>query len=116
MAYKIIFIMVTIPIEIVNIILDYLGDLNNAIVITQYHLITNKEYYKINFKSEILWKLKATLIMKHQYPACFIHNDGFTKEYIALYKFGIPHYVKQLKENEHYINKSVMSIFRPFLS
>ena len=107
--------MVTIPIEIVNIILDYVGDLNNAIVITQYHLITNKEYYKINFNSEILWKFKATLIMKRQYPACFTAN-GFTKEHIALYKFGIPHYVKQLKVNEHYINKSVMSIFRPFLS
>jgi hypothetical protein len=107
--------MVIIPIEIVNIILDYVGDLNNAIVITQYHLITNKEYYKINFKSEILWKIKATLIMKRQYPSCFTHSS-FTKEYIALYKFGVPHYVKQLKVNEHYINKSVMSIFRPFLS
>lgn len=107
--------MVIIPIEIVNIILDYVGDLNNAIVITQYHLITNKEYYKINFNSEILWKLKATLIMKRQYPACFT-DSGFTKEHIALYKFGVPHYVKQLKVNEHYINKSVMSIFRPFLS
>jgi hypothetical protein len=108
--------MVIIPIEIVNIILDYVGDLNNAIVITQYHLITNKEYYKINFNSEMLWKLKATLIMKRQYPSCFNDNTCFTKEYIALYKFGVPHYVKQLKVNEHYINKSVMSIFRPFLS
>lgn len=108
--------MVPIPIEIVNIILDYVADLNNAIVITQYHLITNKEYYKINFKSESLWKIKATLIMKRQYPSCFSNDNGYTKENIALYKYGIPHYIKELKVNEDYINKRLISIFRPFLS
>ena len=46
-----------IPIEIVNKILLYVAEINNSIIVTQYNLITNKEYYKINFNSDILWKI-----------------------------------------------------------
>ena len=80
-----------IPIEIVNKILVYVSELNNDIMITQYHLITNKEYYKINFNSDLLWKLKATLIMKKIYP---IRSGNFSNSK-ELYKFGIAHYEKQ---------------------
>ena len=54
--------------------------------------------------------------MKRQYPSCFSNDNGYTKENIALYKYGIPHYIKELKVNEDYINKRLISIFRPFLS
>jgi len=33
-----------IHIDIVNKILVYVGELNNTLIITQYNLITNKEY------------------------------------------------------------------------
>ena len=40
---------IMIPIEIINKILLYVGELNNNMIITQYHLVSNKEYYKIIF-------------------------------------------------------------------
>jgi hypothetical protein len=84
------------PIEIINKILVYVGELNNSMIITQYHLISNKENYKINFNSALLWKIKATLRMKQLYP---IYNNGFTnKSYIKLYQSGIPHYQKELQD------------------
>ena len=43
-----------IPIELINKILVYICKLNNNVIITQYHTITNKEYYKINFNSDFL--------------------------------------------------------------
>ena len=86
-----------IPIEIVNKILVYVSELNNNIIITQYHPITNKEYYKINFNSDLLWKIRSTLIMKKIYPipSCNFSN----KEYLKLYKYFIPHYEKKLRQN-----------------
>ena len=42
------------PIEIVNKILIYVSELNNDIIITKYNIITNKEYYKINFVINII--------------------------------------------------------------
>ena len=86
-----------IPIEIINKILVYSSELNNNIIITQYDLLTNKEYYKINFYCDLLWKIKSTIIMKKIYP---IYSCDFSKkENIELYKFGIPHYEKKLREN-----------------
>ena len=105
--------MASIPIDIVNIILGYVSDLNGSIVVTQYHPITNKEYYKINLKSNSLWRIKSSLIMKRQYPL-FVSNNFNNKTYISLYKFGIPHYEKQLRENEGYINTSIFSVFNNF--
>ena len=83
------------PIEIVNKILVYVSELNNDVVMTQYKTSTNKKYYKINFNSDYLWKIKSTLIMKRFYPVrdADFHNNG----YIQLYKFGIEHYEQQLR-------------------
>ena len=88
-----------IPIEIINEILIYVSELNNNIIITQYHPISNKEYYKINFNSNLLWRIKSTLKMKQIYPI-YDYNGGFTnKNYIELYKYGIHHYEKELMIN-----------------
>ena len=84
-----------IPIEIVNKILLYVAEINNSIIVTQYNLITNKEYYKINFNSDIIWKIKATILTKRIYP--IYSTDFYNKDNIALYKFFIPHYEKQLQ-------------------
>jgi hypothetical protein len=89
-----------IPIEIINKILVYIGELNNDIIIRQYYLSTdstnltntNKEYYKINFNSNLLHRVKATLLMKQYYP---IRSGNFSKGNIELYKFGIQHYEKK---------------------
>ena len=89
--------MIYIPNDIINIILVYVSELNNNIIITQYHPITNKEYYKINFNSNLLWKIKSTLTMKQFYP---IYNNNFSKGNLELYKFGIPHYEIQLRLNK----------------
>jgi hypothetical protein len=87
-----------IPIEVVNIILDYIGDLNNNIIKTQFKLLTNEEYYKINFNSDLLWKIKSVLVMKQKYPICdFFYN----KNNITLYKNGVEHYEKQLRQHKH---------------
>ena len=88
---------IMIPIEIINKILLYVGELNNNMIITQYHLVSNKEYYKINFYSDLIWKIKATIRMKKIYP---IYNaDNYLKEkgFIELYKFGTQHYQKELQ-------------------
>ena len=86
--------MTIIPIEIVNKILVYIGQLNNTIIITQYRLITNKEYYKINFNNDLFWKIKATLLTKQFYR---IYNGIFSKGDLELYKYAIPYYEEKLR-------------------
>lgn len=84
------------PIEIVNIILVYISELNNSTMITQYNPYTNKEYYKINFNSDLLWNIKSTLVMKRFYR---IHSFDFSNNgNIELYKSGKAHYKKKLQE------------------
>jgi hypothetical protein len=83
-----------IPIEIINKILGYVSDLNASIIITQYHLQTNTEYYKINFNSELIWKIHSTLLMKIYYP---IRSGDFSDKSYELYKWGIPHYEKYIR-------------------
>jgi hypothetical protein len=83
-----------IPIEIINKILIYVAELNDDMIVTQYHQITNKVYYKINFSSGLLFNIKSNLIMKQIYPI-YLFNDK-NKSNIELYKFGIQHYKKQL--------------------
>lgn len=87
--------MIYIPIEIVNIILNYVSDLKHTIFITQYHPITHKKYYKINFYSDLLWNIKSTLLMKRFYP---YYNNYCTMAFRELYKFGKEHYEKELRE------------------
>jgi hypothetical protein len=87
-----------IPIEIVNKILVYVSELNNDLIITQYYINKNKEYYMINFNSNLLWRIKSTLRMKKIYPIYHEHNGGFNnKDYRELYEFGIPHYENELR-------------------
>ena len=91
-----------VPMEIVNAILVYVGELNNDIIITQYNMITNKECYKINFYSDLLWKIKAIYIMKRVYP---IYSSNFNKGAIELYKSGVLHYEQQLIINQAGLHK-----------
>jgi hypothetical protein len=89
------------PVEIINKILVYVGELNNNIIITQYHICSNKEYHKINFHSNLLWRIKSTLRMKQVYPIYPNYNGGFTnKSNIKLYQSGITHYQKELQLKE----------------
>jgi hypothetical protein len=88
-----------IPIEIVNKILIYVSELNNNMMITQYHPNTNREYYIINFNSNLLWRIKSTLKMKQYYPIYSSPNYLNTKQFIELYQFGIPHYENQIRLN-----------------
>ena len=88
------------PIEIINKILLYVSEINNNIIVTQYDTLTNKEYYNINFNSDLLWRIKSTIVMKRIYPVYSMHNGGFNnKDYINLYKYGIPHYENELRIN-----------------
>ena len=86
-----------IPIEIINKILVHVSELNNDVIITQYHLITNKEFYTINFHSDLLWKIKASLRMKQIYPIYSFENN---KAYLELYRIGTVHYEKHLRKND----------------
>jgi hypothetical protein len=83
-----------IPIEIINKILIYVAELNDDMIVTQYHQITNKVYYKINFSSGLLFNIKSNLIMKQIYPMYLFNYKN--KSNIELYKCGIAHYKKQL--------------------
>jgi hypothetical protein len=83
------------PIEIVNKILIYVGELNNDVIITQYTMTTNKEYYKINFNSNLLWRIKSVFIVKRLYPV--YSGDFFKRKTIELYKSGVLHYENQLR-------------------
>jgi len=86
------------PIEIINKILVYICELNNNIIITQYDMITNKEYYKINFNSDSLWKIRTNVIMKRIYP--IYSSDFCNKGNIELYRYGMSYYEKQLRLNK----------------
>jgi hypothetical protein len=89
--------MIYIPIEIVNKILVYIGEINNNMIITQYQLNTYNEYYKINFDTDLLWNIKSTLKMKQYYP---LYECNFSKYNIReLYKNGKSYYEKQLRDN-----------------
>ena len=82
-------------IEIVNKILVNICELNNGVIITQYHPTTNTKYYKINFNSELLWRIHAVLRMKQLYP--LLNSDFTNKGNIDLYKFGTEHYERKLR-------------------
>jgi hypothetical protein len=82
------------PVDIVNKILVYVGELNNSVIITQYNPITHKESYKINFHSDLLWRIRSTLVMKRHYP---IRNPANLSNNRELYQYGIPHYENQLR-------------------
>jgi hypothetical protein len=93
------------PIEIVNKIMIYVAEINNSMMITQFN--TNREYYKINFHSDLLWKVKANMMMKRIYPIYHFFKPGdLEKEGIEIYKFGMIHYENKLRtENKRIQNK-----------
>lgn len=84
------------PIEIINKILSYIGDLNNSPVIMQF-LYNNKEHYKINFSADSLLDIQAILRAKQLYPirmecpTIFRHRE--------LYKYCKKHYKKEIRNN-----------------
>jgi len=83
------------PIEMINKIFVTICEVNNNVIITQYHPTTNKKYYKINFNSDLLWKIKAVLVMKQLYP--LLNSDFTNKGNIDLYKWGAEHYERKLR-------------------
>ena len=87
---------VKIPIEIVNIILGYVGDINELVVYMCYDQLTCQEKYKINFTSDFLWRLKSVMIMKRLYPI-YIEPRNFNN--IQLYDYGVRHYENLLRNN-----------------
>jgi hypothetical protein len=83
------------PIEMINKIFVTICELNNGVIITQFHPTTNTKYYKINFNSELLWRIHAVLRMKQLYP--LLNSDFTNKGNIELYKWGAEHYERQIR-------------------
>lgn len=75
--------------ELIRKILEYVNDPNDMM------LLQDNLCYKINFDSELIWKIKANLIMKQKYPvySSILHHK-------SLYKHGRLHYENYLKRNE----------------
>ena len=79
-----------IPIDIINKILIYVGELNHNLIILQYNPYTYGRYirhytfYKINMFSDLLWNIKSTMIMKRIFPniynLCYIGDKAKIKE------------------------------------
>ena len=55
------------PIDLINKILQYAGELNNDTVIIQYETTSHKEYYKINFNSKFIKKLKNIIVIRKKW-------------------------------------------------
>jgi hypothetical protein len=92
------------PIEIVNKILVYIGELNKELYMTQYHTDTNKTCYKINYYADVLWGIKATLITKQIYPYydyCINWELPFIKMR-DLYSHAKPYYENKLRNKEQF--------------
>jgi hypothetical protein len=87
------------PIEIVNKILVYIGELNHDMVITQYHPNTFREYSVINFYADSLWRIKSVITMKRIYPVYLCDLYLQSKSFFELYHNGVPHYEKALRQD-----------------
>ena len=88
-----------IPIEIINKILMYVGELNNDLIILQYNpYIKNQEFYKINMFSELLWNIQSTLVMQRFYPMIFDVNSISLNLENSFYSFGKTHYEELLRK------------------
>ena len=96
------------PIEIINKIMYYIGELNNDVIITQYNIITKVKFYKINFYSELLWDIKSVILIKQIYP---LRNSFPTeKKNKELYKSAKPHYANILRQISN-LNKMSCDLF-----
>ena len=85
------------PIEIINNILIYVGELNNEILIKQYCIISKKIYYKLNMFSDFLWNIKSLLVTRRLYP--LYDNPLSIMKHKCLYRWAKNHYEKLLKNN-----------------
>ena len=85
------------PIEIINYILIYIGELNNDILIKQYCMVSKKIYYKINIFSDFLWNLKSLLVARRLYP--LYDNPLSIMKHSELYRWAKNHYEKLLKDD-----------------
>lgn len=93
------------PIEIINEILTYLFDQNNLIVTFLFHPITSNLQFKINFSSDLLWKIKAVQVMKKIYPLHYpkfpISNECIIKHKELIYH-GLKHYECCLRDGKNF--------------
>lgn len=86
------------PIEIINKIMYYIGELNNDVIITQYNIITKVEFYKINFYSQLLCDISTVILLKQLYPFCSSCSCPTEKKNQELYKSAKPHYANILRQ------------------
>lgn len=98
-----------IPIEIVNKIMVYIGELNNDVIITQYNIVTKAEFFKINFYSDLLWNIKSVIFLKQLYPLNF--SCPSEKRNQELYKSAKPHYANILRQISN-LSKEVRHLLR----
>lgn len=87
------------PIEIVNKILVYVGELNHDMVISQYHPATSRQYAIINVHSDLLWRIKSVITMKHIYPIYCCNLYLQSKSFLELYRIGVSQYEKELRQH-----------------
>ena len=99
------------PIDIINKILIYTGELDNVPFIIQYRSNGKKVFYKINPFADYFLSLRALMIVKRIYP--LRSYEGILNNTI-LYKLSKKHYMEMLKLNDknlqYYINfqKNIM--------
>jgi len=85
------------PIEIINKILFYVGELNNDAFIIQYEYSGEKKYHKINSFSTTYQPIRALFLMKRFYP---LYNNYTEINNMKLYNEGKRHYEKMLCEKK----------------
>ena len=100
------------PIDIINKILIYTGELDNVPFIIQYNRLNEKKVsYKINPYADYFLSLRALMIVKRLYP--LRSYEGILNN-TMLYKLSKKHYMEMLKLNDKnlqfYINfqKNIM--------
>ena len=86
--------------DIINKILVYIGELNDELYITQYHTVTNDQYYKVNYHADVLWGIRATITAKRIYPCCTSGQFWSFTKMQSLYSHAKPHYEKKLRNGE----------------
>ena len=99
----------SLPIELVNKILEYKAEMNNELIMIQYKYGTNDEYYKINKSSSLLIQIEAIVIMKYLYPV-YLSPLTIIKKNKQMYESGKAHYIKRIEDKikNKYKNKNIL--------
>ena len=93
--FIIININMNLPIDIINKILIYTGELDNVPFIIQYNRLNEKKVsYKINPYADYFLSLRALMIVKRLYP--LRSYEGILNN-TMLYKLSKKHYMEVLK-------------------